>query len=115
MRRTPAIPAAAVLSLLLVACGGAGDDPTASSGGDPGGDPVLVIADGAITEPGMSVADALSHRATDDLVTVSGALFVDTDGIVRLCEYRLNAVLEGTDDPRLSRIRAAARGSKRRR
>jgi hypothetical protein len=86
MRRTPAIPAAAVLSLLLVACGGAGDDPTASSGGDPGGDPVLVIADGAITEPGMSVADALSHRATDDLVTVSGALFVDTDGIVRLCD-----------------------------
>jgi hypothetical protein len=47
---------------------------------------VLVIADGAITEPGMSVADALGHRATDDLVTVSGALFVDPDGTVRLCD-----------------------------
>ena len=47
---------------------------------------MLVIADGPITEPGMSVADALGHRATDDLVTVSGALFVDADGTVRLCD-----------------------------
>ncbi len=35
---------------------------------------------------GLSVAQALTHRATDDLVTVSGALFVDGDGTVRLCD-----------------------------
>jgi hypothetical protein len=86
MRTTRATLAVALLSLLLVACGGTGDAPSASAGGDPSGDPVLVIADGAITEPGMSVADALGHRATDDLVTVSGHLFVDGDGTVRLCD-----------------------------
>jgi len=85
MRPTRATLALALLSLVLVACAG-GDAPSASAGGDPSGDPVLVIADGAITEPGMSVADALGHRATDDLVTVSGALFVDPDGTVRLCD-----------------------------
>ena len=47
---------------------------------------MLVIVAGPITEPGMSVAEALGHRATDDLVTVSGALFVDADGTVRLCD-----------------------------
>ena len=82
MRPTRATLAVALLSLLLAACGGIGEDPPASAGGGP----VLVIADGPITEPGMSVADALGHRATDDLVTVSGALFVDADGTVRLCD-----------------------------
>jgi hypothetical protein len=51
------------------------------------GEPVLVIADG---EPavgsGLSVAQALTHRATDDLVSVAGSLFVDPDGTVRLCD-----------------------------
>lgn len=77
--------AVALFSILLTACGDAGDIPSASAGGQPG-EPVLVIADGGISEPGMSVADALGHRATDDLVTVSGALFVDPDGTVRLCD-----------------------------
>ena len=77
--------AVALFSILLTACGAAGDIPPASAGGQPG-EPVLVIADGGISEPGMSVADALGHRATDDLVTVSGALFVDPDGTVRLCD-----------------------------
>jgi hypothetical protein len=86
MRPTRATLAITLSALLLVACGGTGDDPSASAGGDPTGDPVLVIADGPITDPGMSVADALGHRATDDLVTVSGALFVDGDGTVRLCD-----------------------------
>ena len=86
MRPPRATLAVALLSLLLTACGSTGDDPSASAGGDPTGDPVLVIADGPITDPGMSVADALGHRATDDLVTVSGALFVDGDGTVRLCD-----------------------------
>jgi hypothetical protein len=47
---------------------------------------VLVITDGAIEGPGSSVAEALGHQATDDLVTVSGALFVDADGTVLLCD-----------------------------
>ena len=86
MRPTRATLAIALVAMLLAACGGTGDGPSASAGGDPTGDPVLVIADGPITDPGMSVADALGHRATDDLVTVSGALFVDGDGTVRLCD-----------------------------
>lgn len=86
MHPTRATLAVALSALLLTACGGTGDGRSASAGGDPTGDPVLVIADGPITDPGMSVADALGHRATDDLVTVSGALFVDGDGTVRLCD-----------------------------
>jgi hypothetical protein len=46
---------------------------------------VLVIADGEPTGTGLSVTDALGHRATDDLVTVSGALFANADGTVYLC------------------------------
>ena len=34
----------------------------------------------------MTVAEALTHRATDDLVSVSGALFVDPDGTAQLCD-----------------------------
>ena len=52
----------------------------------PSGEPVLVIVDGSVGEPGLSVADALGHQATDDIVTVSGALFVDADGTVLLCD-----------------------------
>ncbi len=78
-----------VLGLILVACGTAdGDgpsaDPSSASGGS--GEPVLVIADGEPTGPGMSVADALGHQATDDLVTVTGALFANADGTVYLCD-----------------------------
>lgn len=66
------------LALALAAC--------AAPVPEPSGDPVLVIADGPISEPGITVADALGHRATDDLVTVSGALFVNADGTVLLCD-----------------------------
>jgi hypothetical protein len=53
----------------------------------PGSDPVLVVTEGpAGGDAGMSVAEALTHQATDDLVSVSGALFVDPDGTARLCE-----------------------------
>lgn len=94
MPRRPFAGLIAIPILLLAACaaGGAPDDPTDSDGSppatsDPGGDPVLVIADGGPGDgQGLSVADALSHRATDDLVTVGGALFVDADGTVRLCD-----------------------------
>jgi hypothetical protein len=37
-------------------------------------------------DPGLSVSQALGHRATDDLVFVSGALFANTDGTMLLCE-----------------------------
>ena len=57
------------------------DNPTA-----PGNAPVLVIVEGDAGGPGLSLADALDHLATDDIVTVSGALFVDSDGTTWLCE-----------------------------
>ena len=79
-----------VLALILVACSTADGDASSSadpsSGGGGAGEPVLVVADGEPTEPGISVADALGHQATDDLVTVSGALFASADGTVYLCD-----------------------------
>jgi hypothetical protein len=71
---------ATALVSILAAC----TEPAAAPSS--GGEPVLLIADGGISEPGMSVAQALGHRTTDDLVTVTGALFVDPDGTVRLCD-----------------------------
>ena len=80
---------AALLLVLALGAGCAADadasDP-ASSAPPAAGEPRLVIAEGPISEPGMSVAEALGHQATDDLVTVTGALFVDGDGTVRLCD-----------------------------
>ena len=85
---TPALVLAAVLAVLVAACGdgtSAASDPSSSL--PPAvGEPRLVVAQGSITEPGMSVAQALGHQATDDLVTVTGALFVAADGTVRLCD-----------------------------
>ncbi|MFN2417793.1 MAG: hypothetical protein ABR593_02570 [Candidatus Limnocylindria bacterium] len=70
------------LVLILAACVG-----TAATSAPPDdGDPVLVIADGGGAGDGISVADALGHQPTDDLVSVTGALFVDPDGTVRLCD-----------------------------
>jgi hypothetical protein len=112
MRTAPLILA---LILLVAACssdgGGAGPSAAPSSGGGNGsGEPVLVIADGDPTEPGMSVADALGHQATDDLVTVSGALFANADGTVYLCDAIAESfppqcggdriLVEGIDDVR---------------
>jgi len=73
-----------VLIALVAGCTGqGGSDDTPS----PGEAPILVIADGGPGDgPGLSVADALTHGPTDDLVTVTGALFVDADGTVRLCD-----------------------------
>lgn len=79
--------ALAILSLLvlLAACTDPGGVPPAS---DPAtGEPVLVIADGdPDVGSGLSVAQALTHRATDDLVSVAGTLFVEADGTVLLCD-----------------------------
>lgn len=71
-----------LLLLLLAACAGAVATPQPPDDADP----VLVVADGGGAGEGISVADALGHQATDDLVLVTGALFVDTDGTVRLCD-----------------------------
>lgn len=79
----------ALLLVLAVGAGCAADadaSDSASSAPPAAGEPRLVIADGPISGPGMSVAEALGHQATDDLVTVTGALFVDADGTVRLCD-----------------------------
>ena len=73
-----------LLAILTAACtgpGGAVDTPR------PDEAPILVIADGEPGDgPGLSVAEALTHGPTDDLVTVTGSLFVDADGTVRLCD-----------------------------
>jgi hypothetical protein len=72
------------LLFLLAACtaqGNPDDSPPASPV------PVLVVVEGLPGDgPGLSVAEALTHGPTDDLVTVTGALFVDADGTVRLCD-----------------------------
>jgi hypothetical protein len=79
------------LVVLLAACAQAGDDPIDSSDSPSANSAgatasVLVIADGEPSGAGMSVADALGHQATDDLVVVAGALFVDATGGVLLCD-----------------------------
>jgi hypothetical protein len=74
-----------VLLLVLAACAADG----ASSPSVPKahtGEPVLVIAEGDPGAAGMSVAEALGHRPTDDVVAVTGALFVAADGSVLLCD-----------------------------
>lgn len=77
-------------SLALAACGAdtpADDRGTPLPSGAGADGPRLVIADGGIDPgAGISVEDALGHGPTDDLVTVTGALFVDADGTVRLCD-----------------------------
>jgi hypothetical protein len=83
-------PAVAVLLALALAACGTGDDPADGTATPPpsGGsaDIVLVIVDGEPGGPGISVAEALEHQPTDDIVAVTGALFVDPDGTVRLCD-----------------------------
>lgn len=86
--------AAVLVGVMLAACTTAGgpdapvdddDTPPPASGSAPA---VLVISEGnrGGGDAGMSVSQALRHQATDDLVFVSGALFVNPDGTVLLCE-----------------------------
>jgi hypothetical protein len=81
------------LLVALAACGASGDAPTdddatppPSASDDAGADPVLVIVDGEPSGAGISVEEALGHGPTDDIVVVTGSLFVDADGTVRLCD-----------------------------
>ncbi len=78
-------PMLLIALLLLAAC--AADPPAATPSGPTDEEWTLVITDGDPGDgPGISVADALTHGPTDDIVTVSGALFVDADGTVLLCD-----------------------------
>ena len=76
------------LLLLLAACGTSGAMPTPSDDGAAGGEPVLVIVNGRDVPDGggISVAEAIGHQPTDDIVLVTGALFVLPDGSVTLCD-----------------------------
>jgi hypothetical protein len=75
------IPALVIVLLLLAACA------TSAAPSEPPAEWTLVVADGGPGDgPGISVADAVAHGPTDDLLSVSGALFVDPDGTVRLCD-----------------------------
>jgi hypothetical protein len=76
-----------ILSALLVALlvGGCSAEPAATM---PSASETwtLVIVEGEPGGPGISVAEAQAHGPTDDIVSVTGALFVDADGTVRLCD-----------------------------
>lgn len=74
-------PGLLILALVLAACG-VGATPSSS----PSGDPVLVIVDGDPGRAGISVAEAIGHQPTDDIVAVTGALFAAPDGTVMLCD-----------------------------
>jgi hypothetical protein len=78
------------LALLLAACGAdasVDDDGTPPPTDGTARAPVLAIVDGdGDPGSGLTVAQALTHQMTEDLVTVTGALFVDADGVVRLCD-----------------------------
>ena len=76
---------APILVALLVLAACAAQAPGTPPAPD-GGDLTLVIVDGEPQGTGISVADALGHGPTDDIVSVTGALFVDADGTVRLCD-----------------------------
>ena len=81
------VVAASVLLVILANCAAIGpDDPVPPSGDD--APAVLIVSEGnrGGGDAGMTVADALAHRATDDLVFVSGALFVDAEGGMLLCD-----------------------------
>lgn len=74
-----------VLLLALAACATDGaSSPSAPKAHT--GEPVLVIVEGDPGGGGMSVAEALGHQPTDDIVAVTGALFVAADGSVLLCD-----------------------------
>ena len=81
--------ALALAPLIIAACGAPDTpvtvDPGASQApGAPTADGVLTIAPGAVDGPPMQIADALA-AASGEPVLVSGALFVDAAGEVRLC------------------------------
>ena len=79
------LPALIVACLVLAACSA---QPPADTPTSPTADEwTLVVTDGDPgDQPGISVADAFTHGPTDDIVLVTGALFVNADGTVLLCD-----------------------------
>lgn len=79
-------------ALVLSACASTGgdepatDDDPRSGPGTVTPDAVLLVQDGAAVDgPGISVTDALTFLG-GEAVLVNGALFIDEEGGVRLCE-----------------------------
>jgi hypothetical protein len=77
-----------LILLVLAACtAGQSPDDSPPPTTEPGDEWTLVVADDAAVDgPGISVAEALTHGPTDDMVLVTGALFIDADGTVQLCD-----------------------------
>ena len=79
-----------VVLLLLAACSAAPPETTPPAATDEQW--TLVIVDGDPgAGPGLSVSEALTHGPTDDIVAVSGFLFVDAEETVVLCEMILES------------------------
>ncbi len=78
------VPSVLIVLLLIAAC--AAEPPAATPSAPTDEEWTLVMAEGEPSGPGMSVSEALTHGPTDDLVTVTGALFVNADGTVLLCD-----------------------------
>ena len=81
------------LVVLLTACASTGDatstDP-GSTGSGPGGgggdaDGILTISPGSAVGPGVSIEEAIGNGGGEPLL-VNGAVFVDPDGRVLLCD-----------------------------
>jgi hypothetical protein len=74
-------------ALVLAACGSdSGSSPLDPSTAGGSGEPVLVIVAGDPGDDGLTVAQAIEHQPTDDIVAVTGALFANADGSVLLCD-----------------------------
>ena len=63
------------------------DGPPSSGGGGAAADGVLIVEEGATaTGPGISVEQALDQMGGEHPVLVNGALVIDPDGLVLLCD-----------------------------
>lgn len=77
--------------VLLAACASTGDAPSTSGPGGSGGqggtdaDGILNIAPGTAGGPGISIEEAIGNGGGEPLL-VNGALVVDPDGRVLLCD-----------------------------
>ena len=78
------LPSLLIAPLVLAAC--AAQPPAATPSAPADEEWTLVIVDGDPSGTGISVQEAFEHGPTDDIVAVSGALFVDAEGTVRLCD-----------------------------
>ena len=76
-----------LLVVLLGACAGIGDTPSTDGSGGPGVDVdgILNIAAGTATGPGISIEEAIGNDG-DEPRLVNGAVVVDPDGRVLLCD-----------------------------